>query len=207
MERKVLALTFRGNRTKISKEALTLMGIPLMYQGISWRDYQFPSDGMKKLLTGYTEHCDEMFEDCVNLIFIGTNGCGKSYVSSIILQECYSRYYSARMITFKDFIAKTFNNDDMYSYWNTEFLVIDELGAEVSLKSNAEKSLIEELLKYRFAKGLPTIICSNLDMATLKARYGNTFFSMLSDFVSVEIKGNDGRREAFRKKKALEYLK
>lgn len=130
-----------------------------------------------------------------------------TYVSSIVLQYCYGRYYSTRMITFKDLISKSFNGDDTSEYWNTEFLVIDELGAEVSLKSNAEKSLIEELLKYRFAKGLPTIICSNLDKVALKTRYGNTLYSMLSEFVCIEIKGTDGRQEAFRKKRALDFLR
>ena len=207
MERIVLLLSFRGERTRISKEALTLMGIPIQYQGLTWDNYKFPSEALSKLLLGYTEHCDEMFDDSINLLFTGTNGVGKSLVSSIILQNCYARYYSTRMITFKDFITKSFNGDDTSEYWNTEFLVVDELGAEVSLKSNAEKSLIEELLKYRFAKGFPTIICSNLDKATLKARYGNTLYSMLSEFICVEIKGTDGRQEAFRKKKALEYLK
>jgi len=192
---------------RISKEALTLMGIPLQYQGIDWKDYQFSSEQLKKVLKGYTEHCDEMFDDNINLLLTGSNGCGKSYVTSIILQQCYSRYYSVRMTTFKDFITKSFNGEDTQEYWNAEFLAIDELGAEVSLKSNAEKSLIEELLKYRFAKGLPTIICSNLDKATLKARYGNTLFSMLSEFICIEIQGVDGRQTAFRKKKALDFLR
>lgn len=183
------------------------MGIPLQYQGIDWKDYQFSSEQLKKVLKGYTEHCDEMFDDNINLLLTGSNGCGKSYVTSIILQQCYSRYYSVRMTTFKDFITKSFNGEDTQEYWNAEFLAIDELGAEVSLKSNAEKSLIEELLKYRFAKGLPTIICSNLDKATLKARYGNTLFSMLSEFICIEIQGVDGRQTAFRKKKALDFLR
>ena len=200
-------MSFRGNRVRISKEALTLMGIPLQYQGIDWKDYQFSSEQLKKVLKGYTEHCDEMFDDNINLLLTGSNGCGKSYVTSIILQQCYSRYYSVRMTTFKDFITKSFNGEDTQEYWNAEFLAIDELGAEVSLKSNAEKSLIEELLKYRFAKGLPTIICSNLDKATLKARYGNTLFSMLSEFICIEIQGVDGRQTAFRKKKALDFLR
>ena len=200
-------MSFRGNRKRISKEALTLMGIPIQYQGLTWNNYQFPSEALAKVLKGYTEHCDEMFEDNINLLLTGNNGVGKTYVSSIVLQYCYERYYSTRMITFKDLISKSFNGDDTSEYWSTEFLVIDELGAEVSLKSNAEKSLIEDLLKYRFAKGLPTIICSNLDKATLKTRYGNTLYSMLSEFVCIEIKGTDGRQEAFRKKRALDFLR
>lgn len=207
MERIVLQLSFRGNRKRINKEALTLMGIPIQYQGLNWNNYQFPSEPLKKVLQGYTEHCDDMFDDGINLLLTGTNGVGKSFISSIILQYCYGRYYSTRMITFKDLISKSFNGEDVSEYWNAEFVVIDELGAEVSLKSNAEKSLIEDFLKHRFSKGLPTIICSNLDKATLKSRYGNTLYSMLSEFICIEIKGADGRQEAFRKKKALEYLR
>lgn len=200
-------MSFRGIRKWISKEALTLMGIPTQYQELTWQDYRFPSEALQKLLKGYTEHCDEMFDDNINLLLTGENGVGKSFCVSILLQQCYARYYSVRMVTFKDFIAKTFDrNEDVSDFWNAEFLAIDELGAEVSLKSNAEKSLLEELLKYRISKSLPTIICSNLDANTLKARYGNTLFSMLSEFIKVEIKGADGRRDAFRKKQALKYL-
>ena len=41
----------------------------------------------------------------------------------------------------------------------------------------------------------------------LKERYGNTFYSMLSEFVKVKLLGEDGRKQAFRNKKALEFLK
>ena len=197
----------RNRRTFLSKEALSLMGIPVMYQGLTWENYNFPSKPLEKLLKGYTEHCDEMFKDTVNLLLFGSNGVGKTYISSIILQYCYSYYYSTRLITFKELVSKVFKGEDIDEFLNAEFLVIDELGAEVSLKSDAEKSLLEDFLKQRFTKGYPTIICSNLRLEQLKSRYGNTFYSMLSEFVKVEIESSDGRQEAFRKKKALDYLK
>ena len=197
-----------SRRTFLSREALSLMGIPIMYQGLSWKDYRFPNEQMEHLLRGYTTHCDEMLRDCFGLLFIGQNGCGKSFVSSIILQYCYSYYHTCRMTTFKELISKAFSKDDSYNeFLGAEFLVIDELGAEVSLKSDAEKSLLEDILKQRFTKGYPTIICSNLDTVQLKERYGNTFYSMLSEFVKVKLLGEDGRKQAFRNKKALEFLK
>lgn len=200
-------MSFRGKRDFLNKEALNLMGIPVMYQGITWEDYSFPTEPLQKVLVGYTEHCDAMFDDVVNLLLYGSNGVGKTYISSIILQHCYSRYYSCRMLTFKELVTKVFNKEDINGYLNAEFLVIDELGAEVSLRSDAEKSLLEDFLKQRFAKGLPTIICTNLDLEELKKRYGNTFFSMLSEFVKVKLVGEDGRKSAFRKKDALRFLK
>lgn len=183
------------------------MGIPVMYQGLTWDDYEFPDNALENLLKGYTNNCHAMYEDNVNLLLYGSNGVGKTYVSSIILQYCYSYYFSTRMITFKELISKTFSGINIEDYKNAHFLVIDELGAEVSLKSDAEKSLLEDLLKYRFSKGYPTILCSNLDLITLKERYGNTFYSMLSEFIKVKIVGKDGRQKAFRQKKALQFLK
>lgn len=183
------------------------MGIPVMYQGISWANYEFPDKGLEKVLKGYTEHCDAMFSDCVNLLLVGSNGCGKSITASIILQYCYRNYFTARMTTFRDLISKAFANEDISGYVNAEFLVIDELGAEVNLKSSAEKVLLEDLLKQRFAKGFPTIICSNLDLSQLKERYGNTFYSMLSEFVKIKIVGEDKRKAVFRNKQALKYLR
>lgn len=197
-----------SRRKFLSKEALSLMGIPVMYQGITWNNYRFPNSKMEHLLRGYTSHCDEMLRDCVGLLFLGQNGNGKTYISSIILQYCYSYYHTCRMSTFKDLISMAFNKEDSYmEFLNSEFLVIDELGAEVSLKSDAEKSLLEGILKYRFTKGYPTILCSNLDLGQLKERYGNTFYSMLSEFIKVTLLGEDGRKQAFSAKKALEYLR
>ena len=110
-------------------------------------------------------------------------------------------------MTFKDLISKTFNNEDVDIYYNVDFLVLDELGAEVNLKSSSEKSLLEELLKQRFSKGLPTIICTNLDLNTIKTRYGNTVFSMLSEYIKIDITGEDVRKTTLRSKSALQYLK
>ena len=203
--RRVLKLTSR--RKFISREALSLMGIPIMYQGLTWENYKFPNKALEKLFKGYTDNCFDMYSDNVNLLLTGSNDASKTYVSSIILQYCYSYYFSTRLVTFKELISKTFKGDGIEDFLNAQFLVIDELGAEVSLKSDAEKSLLEDILKQRFAKGYPTIICSNLSVSELKQRYGNTFYSMLSEFVKVEIVGQDGRSEAFRRKKALDLLR
>ena len=197
----------RGTREAISNVALTLSGIPVSYQGISWNDYKFSSEALQKLLTGYTNHCDAMFEDNVSILLSGSNGAGKTYAASIILQYCYSHYYSIRLLTFKDLISKAFNGESMDIYNTVDFLVLDELGAEVNLKSSSEKSLLEELLKTRFANGLPTIICTNLDLEQIKNRYGNTVYSMLCEYVKVEIVGEDVRKTTLRKKDALKYLK
>lgn len=191
----------------MSSEALTLMGIPYTYQGVTWKDFKFKNDSLKRVLTGYTSNCDAMFEDNICILLSGSNGVGKTYASSIILQYVYSCYYSARLITFKDLITKTFNKEDVEPYYNVDFLVLDELGAEVNLKSSSEKSLLEELLKHRFAKGLPTIICTNLDLNTIKERYGNTVFSMLSEYIKIDITGEDVRKTTLKSKSALQYLK
>lgn len=197
----------RGTRELISNTALTLSGIPISYQGISWNDYKFSSEALKKLLVGYTTHCDEMFEDNISMLLSGSNGAGKTYAASIILQYCYSHYYSVRLLTFKDLISKAFNGESTEVYNTVDFLVLDELGAEVNLKSSSEKSLLEELLKTRFANGLPTIICTNLDLEQIKNRYGNTVYSMLCEYIKVEIVGEDVRKTTLRKKEALKYLK
>lgn len=205
--RRVWRLSFRGYRKTVSKESLNLIGIPSPYQGLTWEDYRFQDSSLEKIFKGYTEHCDAMYQDCINLFITGSNASGKTLAASIILQQCFNFYYKVKMGDFKDFIAKTFAGNDTSDYYDVEFLVIDELGAEVNLKSSAEKSLLEELLKKRFAFGYPTIICSNLSIGQLKERYGNTVASMLNDFVKITIISKDGRQEAFRKKKALSFLK
>ena len=70
-----------------------------------------------------------------------------------------------------------------------------------------EKALLENILKIRDTKGLPTIICTNLKSEELTNRYGYTVDSMLNLFIQVTFTTNDGRREAFRNKDAIKKLR
>ena len=119
----------------------------------------------------------------------------------------YIRYYSGYLVTFNEIIRKTYSQQDVSSVYDSEFLVIDELGAEVDTAKGAEKALLENILKIRDTKGLPTIICTNLKQEELTKRYGYTIDSMLNLFIQVTFTTNDGRREAFRNKDAIKKLR
>ena len=84
-----------------------------MYQGLTWENYKFPNKALEKLFKGYTDNCFDMYSDNVNLLLTGSNGAGKTYVSSIILQYCYSYYFSTRLVTFKELISKTFKGGEL----------------------------------------------------------------------------------------------
>ena len=194
-------------REYISKESLYLMGIPSGYQGKFLSDYHFAEPKLKSIIQGYVTNPRDMLNDCVNLLFRGQNGAGKSFLASIILQELYIRYYSGYLTTFNEIIRKTYSQQDVSSVYDSEFLVIDELGAEVDTAKGAEKALLENILKIRDTKGLPTIICTNLKSEELTNRYGYTTDSMLNLFIQVTFTTNDGRREAFRNKDAIKKLR
>lgn len=193
-------------REYISKDALYLMGIPSSYQCKFLGDYHFVKPEFKEMVTRYVNNPQDMLRDCINLLFLGTNGAGKTFLATIILQELYIRYYSGYYITFSEIIRKTYNKEDVADIYNSEFLVIDELGAEVNTERGSEKALLESVLKARDREGKPTIICTNLKKEELTVRYGYTVDSMLNMFIKATFTTKDGRGEAFKNKEAIKKL-
>lgn len=196
----------RGYRDSISKEALSYMGIPSYYMGKTLKDYAFANKQFKDIIYGYVTHPQEMLDDNVSLLFLGSNGAGKSFLSSIMLQHLYAQYYSCALTNFSDYISKVYNKEDVSNYLDSEWVVIDEVGAENDTVKGAEKGVLEQLLKYRDSKGKPTIICTNLTLDELSKRYGNTVYSMLGQFIPVTMTTPDRRKEVFRGKEAIKIL-
>ena len=180
---------------------LSKAGIPRLYQEVEIEDYVFGKDKngkmAEKVIYNYLENLHDAFDSCVNILFHGTCGSGKTFLSSIILKRAFEYYYSVKLCSFATVISSVFaKKEEAEDYLQYEFLCIDEVGKETQLNSKANVFLLEQILRLRDQYGLPTIICTNLDLIELRAIYGDSIISLMSQGVVLQLGGEDKRQEA-----------
>lgn len=206
----------RPVRTTLSVKNLMYRGVPREYIHADLDEYPI-EENIRELFARYMDYLDEMFEDKINLILYGSNGSGKTYLSSLIVKEAYRKRYTSFRITLKSFIDMHFKRDKdeliaekLSEIINSEFLVIDEVGKETFDKSQFNIAVFEELLRERDTQGKPTIICTNLPLEErggLYEQYGKSIQSLIDgNFLKVKFEGEDNRHDVTRKKRGIQLL-
>jgi hypothetical protein len=61
-------------------------------------------------------------------------------------------------------------------------------------------------MKYREERGLPVIVCTNLNLDDIKKKYGSTFYSMIDQSLKLEMRGNDKRKDVFKHRRGVAIL-
>lgn len=199
-------------RTHLSEKNLSKMGVPKHLYNFTLDDMDdLGMDERRKVIDyvkKYVENLDYAFDNNIGIFFYGANGVGKSTLASLIVKEAYRRRYKAKRCTFTEYItefSKTWNTDRAehggeddalglfyHNFKAVDFLVIEELGKE--RESELALTTLEDLLRYREEKGLPTIICSNLSPKKVEERYAKSNFSLLrGNFQAIQLKGEDLR--------------
>lgn len=124
----------------------------------------------------------------VNLLFTGGVGTGKTCLASAIARGIVEKGYSAKIMSAYEFNSLMLTmhtspiaerNALMDDVLTADLLVIDDLGTEPMLKRVTIEYLLL-VIEERQAKGLATIITTNLDVERLLARYGERIYSRLS---------------------------
>ena len=206
----------RPVRTTLSAKNLMYRGVPREYIHADLDEYPI-EENIRELFARYMDYLDEMFDDKINLILYGSNGSGKTYLSSLIVKEAYRRRYTSFRVTLKSFIDMHFKRDKdeliaekLDEIINAEFLVIDEVGKETFDKSQLNITVLEELLRERDTQGKPTIICTNLPLegrGGLYEQYGKSIQSLIDgNFVKIKFEGEDNRHDVTRKKRGIQLL-
>lgn len=207
----------RPVRTVVSEDSLKLIGIPKSFRGNTLKDFDVKGKSelkkVKGLVQAYIEDLDSNFENNKGLFLYGSNGVGKTMLSSIILKEAYRHRYTSRRSTFVEYVdkyTKVWNaksadekatlEDELYTYYKAvEFLVLEEVGKEIDSKVSA--SILEDLLRYREDNGLVTIVCTNLNISLMTERYGESCISLLKgNTTPVMIECEDKRATIFKKR-------
>ena len=207
----------RPVRTVVSEDSLKLIGIPKSFRSNTLKDFDVKGKSelkkVKGLVQAYIEDLDSNFENNKGLFLYGSNGVGKTMLSSIILKEAYIHRYTSRRSTIVEYVdkyTKVWNaksadekatlEDELYTYYKAvEFLVLEEVGKEIDSKVSAP--ILEDLLRYREDNGLVTIVCTNLNISLMTERYGESCISLLKgNTTPVMIECEDKRATIFKKR-------
>lgn len=129
-----------------------------------------------------------------NLLFYGSVGTGKSFLSGCIAKELLSQgysviYFSANSL-FESLAQYTYDTklkEALYNFYkdlyNCDLVIIDDLGTEVT---NAfVTSQLFSLLNERHLRQKSTIISTNLNLVEVKERYSERIFSRISSNYSI----------------------
>ncbi|MFT4445809.1 ATP-binding protein [Parvimonas sp. G1967] len=144
---------------------------------------------MEKLINFSKDYCDNLIFKDYGIFFYGKSGAGKTYFASAMVNYLLDMGKRACFITATEFFELMANYS--YSFYrdkkelqdridfirNVDFLVIDDLGNEISNKNN--NSFLSSLLDYRFEKGLNTVITSNLSEYDLAEYYDSRVASRI----------------------------
>jgi len=146
----------------------------------------------------------ENFElDYQNLLFYGTVGTGKSFLSNCIANALIEKGHSVIYFSAGDLFAKiseyAFRKngrdsgmnpyDDIY---NCDLLVLDDLGTE--LTNSFVVSQLFTCLNERHLRRKSTVISTNLPMEDLRDRYSDRIFSrIISNYDVCKLSGQDVR--------------
>lgn len=158
-----------------------------------------PYENMKNI----KEFCEEFIENfdkpSKNLAFHGDTGLGKTFMSSCIAKALMDKgktvIYIRASKLFKMFDDEKFGrlSDDMDLIYDSDLLIIDDLGTEPVSKNN--NSYILDLINERISSGKKMIISTNLDYKNLEEKYTKRFSSRLLDsFEFIYFYGEDIRR-------------
>lgn len=130
-----------------------------------------------------------------NLLFSGTVGCGKSFLSGCVAKELMGRgesvvYFSATQ--FFDILYQNTLYNELEDLYNYDLVIIDDLGSEVT--NSVVTAKLFSFLNERILREKATIISTNLSLAEIKERYSERIVSrIIQNFKLCKLSGPDIR--------------
>ena len=164
-----------------------------------------PRDNMKNILNHVKVFVDN-FEsvDTKSLLFTGSTGVGKTYLSSCIakylIDKGYNVFYQSAGKLCEILDEYKFNRDSndydicniIKMLYDVDVLIIDDLGTE--FRTSYTLSAIYELINSRIINNKKMIVSTNLSVIDLKEVYTERLFSrFLGEFNILEFIGEDIR--------------
>ncbi len=147
----------------------------------------------------YAENFDRNTSD--SLLFLGGTGLGKTHLSSaiakVVIEKGYSVCYDSAQNIISAFEKERFAREGERSltekYFDSDLLIIDDLGAEVSSKTSV--SYFYTLINTRLIAGKPVIVSTNLGVSALRTQYESRIVSrLLGEYTVSAFKGEDIRK-------------
>lgn len=137
-----------------------------------------------------------------SLLFTGSAGCGKTFLSNCIAKAVMDQYYSVVYLTaaqmFDLFGREQFNRDDEQEVdvsqyvFDCDLLILDDLGTELS--NTFTNSKFFTCINERLSRGNGTIISTNLSLAGIRDTYSDRIYSrILGSYQCFNFYGQDIR--------------
>ena len=148
---------------------------------------------------GAVQVCHDMIDNFSirrdNLLFTGTVGCGKSFLSGCVAKELMDRgvsvvYFSASQLFDILYQNGLYNSqEDLYNY---DLVIVDDLGSEVT--NSVVTAALFTFLNERILRGKSTIISTNLSLSEMKDRYSERIASrIIQNYKICKLSGPDIR--------------
>lgn len=207
----------RPIRTTFSVKNLIRRGVPKHLVDISIKDLDTFNDPDREkvvnYITKYVNDIPQNFNNNQGIMLYGSNGVGKSFMSTLIVKYAYIFRYTSKRCTFMEYIneytrmwgcknplEKEELEELFYrNYKAVEFLCLEEIGKELDTKLSP--TVLEDLLRYREERGLVTIICTNLNPKDLANKYGNSIMSLIKgNCTPIKLVGEDNRQAVFKER-------
>lgn len=156
---------------RTSRKIIKAAQVPAKFRNARFKDFNF---------TEYRESFISTVADSIRnrqgLFLYGRAGCGKTLLSSIIINERAmdnrrSHFYTVTDLVddLRDFENPQRRQEKLIKVQTTPCLVIDDLGAEFA--SQWAASTLFSILDVRYKDGLQTIVNSNFDLESVCGRY------------------------------------
>ena len=161
------------------------------------------ADYMRQVHTWCKEYVENFEKKGGNLIFTGSTGVGKTFLTNCIAKALIDQYQSVIYLSSNDLfdvISKNkFHYDteeemkDMYQYiLDCDLLIIDDLGTE--LNNAFVSSQLFYCINERLLRKKSTIISTNLSMTMLRDTYSDRISSrIISQYSIIPLYGDDIR--------------
>ena len=145
-----------------------------------------PRTIMTRILDICRKYAANFSADAGNLLFTGSTGLGKTFLSACIAQEVANKGYSVAYASAQQLFAKLEKNrfhpdeesgQEADKYTNCDLLIIDDLGTE--LTGNFTVAALYTLVNERLLANKPMIISTNLNITEIHQRYSPQIASRL----------------------------
>ena len=122
------------------------------------------------------------------MVFYGPTGLGKTFLSGAVAKELMDRgktvvyLRAARLFSvYEDYkFGRNTDKNVIDNIYNTDLLIIDDLGTEVQDKKNL--SFLFDVVNERTANGKKIIISTNLEISEITKLYSMRFTSRLYEY-------------------------
>lgn len=191
-------------RERLSKENFETFSLNYYSDTIDRRLGISPRENIKNVLSACMDFINNFDKASENLLFYGTTGVGKTFLSNCIAKELLDGAHTVIYLTAFELVEilekNTFGKDDendipenMFNYClDCDLLIIDDLGTELNnsfVTSQLFLCINERLLNHK-----STIISTNYSPDELKKAYSERIASrIISNYTVLPIFGDDIR--------------